>query len=133
LGVKISIFLWACFAIANVEILPKTAKICPNTISLRNFEIPPKIEILVFLKNKFSVCRGGTRACIHHLDFQYKKFSYAFIVVKNRPVHVNFSIRACGNGCFSQDSIPLVGMKFCEHVPNLLRNKTLKRLIPNLL
>jgi hypothetical protein len=32
--------------------LPKIAKICPKTISLRNFEIPPKIEILVFLKNK---------------------------------------------------------------------------------
>jgi hypothetical protein len=27
---------------------PKSAKICPKTISLRNFEIPPKIEILVF-------------------------------------------------------------------------------------
>jgi hypothetical protein len=26
----------------------KLAKICPKTISLRNFEIPPKIEILVF-------------------------------------------------------------------------------------
>jgi hypothetical protein len=32
--------------------LPKTAKICPKTISLRNFEMPPKIEILVFFKNK---------------------------------------------------------------------------------
>jgi hypothetical protein len=30
----------------------KSAKICPKTISLRNFEMPPKIEILVFLKNK---------------------------------------------------------------------------------
>jgi hypothetical protein len=26
----------------------KSAKICPKTISLRNFEMPPKIEILVF-------------------------------------------------------------------------------------
>jgi hypothetical protein len=32
--------------------LPKFAKICPKTISLRNFEMPPKFEILVFLKNK---------------------------------------------------------------------------------
>jgi hypothetical protein len=32
--------------------LPNVAKICPKTISLRNFEIPPKIEILVFSKNK---------------------------------------------------------------------------------
>jgi hypothetical protein len=33
--------------------LSKTAKfdkICPKTISLRNFEMPPKIEILVFFK-----------------------------------------------------------------------------------
>jgi hypothetical protein len=32
--------------------LPKFAKICPKTISLRNFEMPPKIEILVFFKNR---------------------------------------------------------------------------------
>jgi hypothetical protein len=32
--------------------LPKFAKICPKTIRLRNFEMPPKFEILVFLKNK---------------------------------------------------------------------------------
>jgi hypothetical protein len=31
--------------------LPKFAQICPKTISLRNLEIPPKIEILVFSKN----------------------------------------------------------------------------------
>jgi hypothetical protein len=30
------------------QFLPKTAKICPK----QNFEIPPKIEILVFFKNK---------------------------------------------------------------------------------
>jgi hypothetical protein len=34
---------------------------------------------------------------------------------------------------FSQGSTPLVGMKFCEYVPNSLRNKNLKSLIPNLL
>jgi hypothetical protein len=28
--------------------LPKFAKICPKAISLENFEIPPKIEILMF-------------------------------------------------------------------------------------
>jgi hypothetical protein len=32
--------------------LPKLAKICPKTISLRNSKMPPKIEILVFFKNK---------------------------------------------------------------------------------
>jgi hypothetical protein len=32
--------------------LPKSAKICPKTIRLKNFEMAPKIEILVFFKNK---------------------------------------------------------------------------------
>jgi hypothetical protein len=36
----------------NCPKLPKFAKICPKTISLRDFEMPQKIEILVFLKNK---------------------------------------------------------------------------------
>jgi hypothetical protein len=31
---------------------PKLAKIYPKTISLKNFEMPPKTEILVYLKNK---------------------------------------------------------------------------------
>jgi hypothetical protein len=33
----------------NFQNLPKFAQ---KTISLRNFEMPPKIEILVFFKNK---------------------------------------------------------------------------------
>jgi hypothetical protein len=36
----------------NCKKLSKFAKICPKTISLRNFEMPPKIEILVFFENK---------------------------------------------------------------------------------
>jgi hypothetical protein len=32
--------------------LPKFVEICPKTISLSNFEMPPKIEILIFFKNK---------------------------------------------------------------------------------
>jgi hypothetical protein len=30
----------------------ESAQNCPKTISLKNFELPPKIEILVFSKNK---------------------------------------------------------------------------------
>jgi hypothetical protein len=30
--------------------LPKFAEICPKTFSLWNFEVPPKIEILVFFQ-----------------------------------------------------------------------------------
>jgi hypothetical protein len=32
----------------------KSAKICPKTITLRNFEIPPKIEILIFIEKNNS-------------------------------------------------------------------------------
>jgi hypothetical protein len=42
-------------AAESAQICPKllkTAKICPKTISLKNFEMPPKIEILVSFKNK---------------------------------------------------------------------------------
>jgi hypothetical protein len=33
-----------------IENATKSAQICPKTISLGNFEIPPKIEILIFFK-----------------------------------------------------------------------------------
>ena len=66
------------------QILPKTAKIYSKTTSFMNFEIPPKIEILVFLKNKKSsiIYRRGTKACICHLDFQYKFFYMRFLLSK---------------------------------------------------
>jgi hypothetical protein len=32
--------------------VPKSVEICPKIISLRNFEIPPKFEILLFFKKK---------------------------------------------------------------------------------
>jgi hypothetical protein len=57
----ISAQVGACFvnAAKSAQIcpkLPKFAKICPKTINLRNFEMPLKIEILVFLKKiKFYV------------------------------------------------------------------------------
>jgi hypothetical protein len=72
--------------------LPKTAKICPKTISLRNFEMPPKVEILVFIKNKNIMYRGSTRVYVHHLDFQYNNSLY----VKKQPLYVNFSILPSG-------------------------------------
>ena len=37
------------------------------------------------------MCRRGTRTCIYNLDFQNKKFSYAFFVVKNMPLYVNIA------------------------------------------
>jgi hypothetical protein len=69
----------------NYQNLPKSAQ-------RQNFEIPPKIEILVFFKKKKIMCRGSTRAYFHHLDFQSKNFSYAIFIVKKWPLYVNLSI-----------------------------------------
>jgi hypothetical protein len=62
------------------QILPKTAQNLPKSAQRRNFEIPPKIEILAFFKKKKSMYKGGTRACFHCLDFQSKNFSYAIFM-----------------------------------------------------
>ena len=54
----------------NIPKQPNFVKICPKTISLKNFEIPPKIQIIIFFsKNNNLVCRGRTNACSHCLDF----------------------------------------------------------------
>jgi hypothetical protein len=105
----------------------------PKSAQIRNFEIPPKIKILVFLKYKISTCRGGTRACFHHLDFQSKNFSYTIFIIKKRPLYMNFSIPHCGNWWFSQGSTPCVSMRFCGHLPNSPKNKNPKRHISYLL
>jgi hypothetical protein len=78
---KISAKVWAC---------NQCSKFCPklpNSAQRQNFEMPPKIKILVF-----STCRGGTSVYFLCLDFQSKNFSYAFFIVKKRPLYVNFSI-----------------------------------------
>jgi hypothetical protein len=55
----------AAKSVQNSLKMPKIAKIYPKTISSRNFEIPPKIEIFVFFN------------------------------VKKWPLYVNFSIPLC--------------------------------------
>jgi hypothetical protein len=45
--------LWAwCQPLPMHQILPKSAQNLPKSTQSQNFEIPPKIEILVFFKNK---------------------------------------------------------------------------------
>jgi hypothetical protein len=61
--------------------------------------------------------RRGIKACAYGLDFQYKNFPYAFFNVRKQPLNVNFSIPICAKSCFSQDSICLVDLRFCWHVP----------------
>jgi hypothetical protein len=86
-----------------------------------------------FFQKKNSICRGGTKVCAHHLDFQYINFPYAFFIVKKLHLFVNFSKPSCGKRFFSQCSTTLVGMRICKHVPNSTRNKNMKFLNPYLL
>jgi hypothetical protein len=124
---KISAQVGACCQPLSMQ------KNLPKSARRWNFEIPPKIEILVFFKNKICACRGGTRACFHCSDFQSKNFSYPIFIVKKWPLYVNFSIPPCGKWFLSQCSTPLLGMRFRGHVPNSLRNKNMERHIPYLL
>jgi hypothetical protein len=80
--------------------LPKIAKIYQNLPKNETLKYHQKLRFWCFSKKKKSTCRGGTRACFHHLDFQSKNFSYANFIVKKRPLYVNFSIPLCGNDFF---------------------------------
>jgi hypothetical protein len=103
----------------NCPSLPHFVKIFPKTISLRNFEIPPKFEvIIIFWKRKVLVQRRRIKACAHHLNFQCNSFWYAFSIVKKCPLDVNFSIIPCGKSFFSQCSTPLAGVRFSRQIIN---------------
>jgi hypothetical protein len=91
--------------------LPKTAKICPKTISLGNFEIPPKIEILMFFHETKSLY-VGTNAYAHRLDFQYNNFGDVFSIVKKWPLFGEFQHTSLWKIFFSQCSTLLMGMRF---------------------
>jgi hypothetical protein len=69
------------------------------------------------------MCRGGTNAYAHRLNFQYNNFGDVFFIVKKRPLLVNFSIPHCRKYIFSQCSTPHVCMRLCRHVPNSPRDK----------
>jgi hypothetical protein len=88
----------------SAQICPKLAQNCQNlqknlpkdeTLKFRQ-----KSRFQCFFKIKISMCRGGTRACFHRLDFQSKNFSYAIFIVKNRPLYVNFCIPLRGKYFF---------------------------------
>ena len=106
--------------------MPNFVEIYSKTISLRKFEMPLKIDIFM------SICRGGTKVCVHCLNFQYNNFSYVFFVVK-KSLYVNLSIPPCGIFIFFKCSTSHVGIRFCRHVPNSTKNKNLKSLNPYLL
>jgi hypothetical protein len=64
--------------------LPKTTKICPKIISSRNFEIPPKIEILVYFKKKLP--------CVERAP----KHEYTIWIFNLRIFHMPFSMSKNG-------------------------------------
>jgi hypothetical protein len=65
---------------------PKFAKICQNLPKNETLKFRQKLRFQCFSKIKISMCRGGTRACFHRLDFQSKNFSYAIFIVKKQPI-----------------------------------------------
>jgi hypothetical protein len=78
----------------------------PETISLRNFEIPPKFDIFwYFPKNKNPMCRRGT-TWIFKIRFSHLPFLYCIKTVFVCGFHHTPLCKMM----FSQGSICLVGM-----------------------
>ena len=107
--------------------LPNFVKISPKTISLKNFEIPPKVEILYFSPNTKNLVYGScTKAYTHLLNFQYNYFLNAFLLSKN-GLCMWILAYPLVKIIFSQHSTPLVGMRYYKHIPNLpIDNKMLR-------
>jgi hypothetical protein len=75
----------------NYQILSKSAQ--RQTWELWN---TTKNWDFIFFAKKNPLCRRRTKACAHCLDFQHNNFLYAILIVKKRPLYVNFSIPPCG-------------------------------------
>jgi hypothetical protein len=61
---------------------PKLPKSAQRQLVQETLNLHQKLRFWYFPK-KTSMCRGGTKVCACHLDFQYKNFPYAFFNVKN--------------------------------------------------
>jgi hypothetical protein len=120
-------------AAKSAQICPKVLKFAQKQLAWRTLKYHQNLRFYSFLKKKKSLCRGGTKVYAHRLDFQYIEFPYAFFIVKKLPLYVNFSIPSCGKWFFSQCSTLPMGMRFCGHVPNSIRNKNMKFFNPYLL
>jgi hypothetical protein len=105
-----------------VKIYPKTK--IPPEIARGTLKYHLKLRFYFFSKKiKNPICRECTKACSYRLDFQYNNFLYAFFIIKNRPLYVNFSIPVCGKYFFSQCSTLPMGMRFCRHIPIHLESR----------
>jgi hypothetical protein len=65
--------------------------------------------------------------------FSIQEFFICYFYCKKTAFVCEFQHTSLRKMIFSQCSTPLVGMRFCGHVPNSLRNKNMERLIPYLL
>jgi hypothetical protein len=73
----------------------KSAQTYLKTISLKNFEMPPKIETLVFHKIKILYVEEALEYVFTFWIFNTIIFHVIF-VVKKRTLYMNFSIFPCG-------------------------------------
>jgi hypothetical protein len=69
--------------------LPKFAKIFPKTISSRNFEIPPKIEILIFFPKKKMLYVEEAPKHVHIVWIFNTIIFVCLFIVKKLPLYVN--------------------------------------------
>jgi hypothetical protein len=133
---KVMRFLRFQFKLGHAVSDSQCSKICPKLPKFAqrwNFEIPPKIKILVFFKNKKFLC--VERALEHVpavLIFNRRNFHMLFLLSRNGLCMWILAYPLAKVDFFSQCSTPLVDMRFWGHVPNLLRNNNMERHIPYL-
>jgi hypothetical protein len=104
----------------------KSAQNCPKTISLRKFEIPPKIEILIFFqKNKFSMKNRHQTMC-SQFGFSIQQFFISLFYCQKTAIVYEFQHIPFWKFFFSMFH------RSCRHVPNSTRNKNMKSVNPYL-
>jgi hypothetical protein len=81
-------------SIQNYPKLLEFVQIYLKPINLRNFEIPPKIEILVFFKKNHFLFKGSTKACLL-LGFLIQEFFACQFNGTKRSLCINISIPLC--------------------------------------
>jgi hypothetical protein len=86
-------------------------KICPKTISLRNFEIPPKIEIENFFNKKILYIEDAPKHVLIVWIFDTNFFVCLFYCQKTAFV-CEFQHTPLWNFFFSQCSTPPMGRRF---------------------
>jgi hypothetical protein len=108
--------------VQNIPKLPNFVKICPKIINLRNFEIPPKVEILIIFKKKILYIEDTLKHVFTIWIFNTKFFVCLFHCQKTAFV-CEFKNTPLWKIVFSQCSTLPMGMRFYRHIPNSPRDK----------